>query len=295
MLDKLTLSVIGAVFCLVLIIFPLMKKKTLVEHLVFLLVVLCLVFLYVYGAVSYFPYCVLALSLILGYRWLLSLVKAFKDTKAIIGSSAGCYVLLIFFLYGFMRIIGSLIFEFSAYSTPNIVFAVGLFPISMAIMQFFLLSHWVAEDNGNGVEAALGVGIGIWGAAIGLALLTSLPEAVKILKGAFSLDRDALLFLLETVIYYAFIIGLSLLSTFLMLVVCLDKKWRFLVLILLLQCLAAWARFSWRAAEPELLAIGHYTIATILMFALMRQIYDFVQDRLSMKKNSSYAVVNEGA
>ncbi|WP_198003681.1 hypothetical protein [Bartonella queenslandensis] len=56
MLDKLTLSVIGAVFCLVLIIFPLMKKKTLVEHLVFLLVILCLVFLYVYGAVSYFLY-----------------------------------------------------------------------------------------------------------------------------------------------------------------------------------------------------------------------------------------------
>lgn len=98
MLDKLTLSVIGAVFCLVLIIFPLMKKKTLVEHLVFLLVVLCLVFLYVYGAASYFPYYVLALSLILGYRWLLSLVKAFKGTKAIIGSSAGCYVLLIFLL-----------------------------------------------------------------------------------------------------------------------------------------------------------------------------------------------------
>lgn len=191
--------------------------------------------------------------------------------------------------------IGSLILDFSAYSTPNIVFAVGLFPIGMAIMQFFLLSHWVAEDNGNGVEAALGVGMGIWGAAIGLALLISLPEAVKILKGAFSLNRDALLSLLETVIYYAFIIGLNLLSTFLMLVVCLDKKWRFFVLILLLQCLAAWARFSWRAAEPELLAIGHYTIATILMFALMRQIYDFVQDRLSMKKNSSYAVVNEGA
>ncbi|WP_375661261.1 hypothetical protein [Bartonella sp. CR127HXZ] len=295
MLDKLTLSVIGAVFCLVLIIFPLMKKKTLVEHLVFLLVVLCLVFLYVYGATSYFPYYVLALSLILGYRWLLSLVKTFKGTKAIIGSSAGCYVLLIFFLYGFMRMIGSLILDFSAYSTPNIVFAVGLFPIGMAIMQFFLLSHWVAEDNGNGVEAALGVGMGIWGAAIGLALLTSLPEAVKILKGAFSLDRDALLSLLETVIYYTFIIGLNLLSTFLILVVCLDKKWRFFVLILLLQCLAAWARFSWRAAEPELLAIGHYTIATILMFALMRQIYDFVQDRLSMKKNSSYALVNEGA
>ncbi|WP_375673375.1 hypothetical protein [Bartonella sp. TS82HLJMH] len=50
-------------------------------------------------------------------------------------------------------------FDFSAYSTPNIVFAVGLFPIGMAIMQFFLLSHWVAEDNGNGVEAALGVGM----------------------------------------------------------------------------------------------------------------------------------------
>ncbi|WP_208440704.1 hypothetical protein [Bartonella raoultii] len=295
MLDKLTLSVIGAVFCLVLIIFPLMKKKTLVEHLVFLLVVLCLVFLYVYGAVSYFPYYVLVLSLILEYRWLLSLVKAFKGTKAIIGSSAGCYVLLIFFLYGFMRMIGSLIFDFSAYSTPNIVFAVGLFPIGMAIMQFFLLSHWVAEDNGNGVEVALGVGMGIWGAAIGLVLLTSLPEAVKVLKGAFSLDRDALLFLLETVIYYAFIIGLNLLSTFLMLVICFDKKWRFFVLILLLQCLAAWARFSWQAAKPELLAIGHYTIATILMFALMRQIYDFVQDRLPMKKNSSYAVVNEGA
>ncbi|WP_273756900.1 hypothetical protein [Bartonella sp. MM73XJBT] len=213
MLDKLTLSVIGAVFCLVLIIFPLMKKKTLVERLVFLLVVLCLVFLYVYGTASYFPYYVLALSLILGYRWLLSLVKAFKGTKAIIGSSAGCYVLLVFFLYGFMRMIGSLILDFSAYSTPNIVFAVSLFPIGMAIMQFFLLSHWVAEDNGNGVEAALGVGMGIWGAAIGLALLTSLPEAVKILKGAFSLDRDALLSLLETVIYYAFIIGLSLLST----------------------------------------------------------------------------------
>lgn len=80
-----------------------------------------------------------------------------------------------------------------------------------------------------------------------------------------------------------------------MLVVRLDKKWRFFVLILLLQCLEVWARFSWWAAEPELLAIGHYTIATILMFALMQQIYDFVQDRLSMKKNSSYAVVNEGA
>ncbi|WP_280109518.1 hypothetical protein [Bartonella queenslandensis] len=36
--------------------------------------------------------------------------------------------------------IGSLIFDFSAYSTPNIVFAVGLFPIGMTIMQFFALS-----------------------------------------------------------------------------------------------------------------------------------------------------------
>ncbi|WP_375662412.1 hypothetical protein [Bartonella sp. OC16QHHD] len=71
----------------------------------------------------------------------------------------------------------------------------------------------MAEDNGNGVEAALSVGMGIWGAAMGLALLTSLPEAMMILKGAFSLDRGALLSLLETVIYYAFIIGLSLLST----------------------------------------------------------------------------------
>lgn len=41
-----------------------------------------------------------------------------------------------------MRMIGSLIFDFSAYSTPNIVFAVGLFPIGMAwrLCSFFALS-----------------------------------------------------------------------------------------------------------------------------------------------------------